>query len=88
MLGVLALALALALGDDELLLLLLHAAARRPRTATPDVMTNFLEISFKETTLFSELSLCLEPATDRMARRDAALRALCSDSRTGHVNGS
>lgn len=55
MLGTLALALVLALGVDELLLL--HAAARRPRTAAPDVITNFLEISLKETTLFIELSL-------------------------------
>jgi hypothetical protein len=56
-LGVLALALALVLeaGVDELLLP--HAAARRPATAAPDVMTNFLEISLKETTLFIELSL-------------------------------
>jgi hypothetical protein len=66
MLSVLALALELGV-DDELLP---HAAAGRPSTATPDVIANFLAISFlKETTCSLELSLPLKPATDRMARR-------------------
>ena len=42
---------------------LLHAAARRPRVQTPAVMTNFLLICLKETTLFSESSQRSLPAT-------------------------
>jgi hypothetical protein len=48
-----------AIDAEELLLLvvddeLLHAAARRPSAQTPAVMTNFLVLCLKETTLFIE----------------------------------
>jgi hypothetical protein len=54
MAGTLALVLGLGPDVDELLL---HAAAIRPATATPEVMTNFLATCFNETTLFVRISL-------------------------------
>jgi hypothetical protein len=42
---------------------LLHAAARRPSVQTPAVITSFLLICLKETTLFSESSQRSLPAT-------------------------
>jgi hypothetical protein len=70
--------------DDELL----HAAARRPRVQTPAVMTNFLLICRKETTLFSESSQQSLPATAGGRAAIAAHQALFPDPRGLYINGS